>query len=300
MTEEILDPALTAVLDNVLSKEASRFSLHGKVAVVTGASYGLGQLFAETLAAAGADLVLTARSEEKLQETKKLVEARGGRAITVRADIRVYDEVAAVTQAAVDEFGQLDVMVNNAGIGDPRGLHSEILEPEKPKEEIETDLVGTWYGMRAAAPHMLRRGSGSIINISSILGMAGHEHRTPGYVAAKAGVNMLTRSLGCEWADRGVRVNALAPNYFLSESTRWMFEQSGMDEWVRSRTPMRRAGRNEDLVGPLLFLASDAASYVTGTIIPVDGGWSASAGYAQTTPPFDGWDEANRPIVPEV
>jgi NAD(P)-dependent dehydrogenase (short-subunit alcohol dehydrogenase family) len=300
MTEEILDPALTAVLDNVLSKEASRFSLHGKVAVVTGASYGLGQLFAETLAAAGADLVLTARSEEKLQNTRKLVEARGGRAITVRADIRVYDEVAAVTQAAVDEFGKLDVMVNNAGIGDPRGLHSEILEPEKPKEEIETDLVGTWYGMRAAAPHMLRRGSGSIINISSILGLAGHEHRTPGYVAAKAGVNMLTRSLGCEWADRGVRVNALAPNYFLSESTRWMFEQSGMDEWVRSRTPMRRAGRNEDLVGPLLFLASDAASYVTGTIIPVDGGWSASAGYAQTTPPFDGWDEANRPIVPEV
>lgn len=300
MTEELLDPALTAVLDNVLSKEASRFSLHGKVAVVTGASYGLGQLFAETLAAAGADLVLTARSEEKLQHTRKLVEARGGRAITVRADIRVYDEVAAVTQAAVDEFGRLDVMVNNAGIGDPRGLHSEILEPEKPKEEIETDLVGTWYGMRAAAPHMLRRGSGSIINISSILGMAGHEHRTPGYVAAKAGVNMLTRSLGCEWADRGVRVNALAPNYFLSESTRWMFEQSGMDEWVRSRTPMRRAGRSEDLVGPLLFLASDAASYVTGTIIPVDGGWSASAGYAQTTPPFDGWDEANRPIVPEV
>jgi NAD(P)-dependent dehydrogenase (short-subunit alcohol dehydrogenase family) len=300
MTEEILDPALTAVLDNVLSKEASRFSLHGKVAVVTGASYGLGQLFAETLAAAGADLVLTARSEEKLQNTRKLVEARGGRAITVRADIRVYDEVAAVTQAAVDEFGKLDVMVNNAGIGDPRGLHSEILEPEKPKEEIETDLVGTWYGMRAAAPHMLRRGSGSIINISSILGLAGHEHRTPGYVAAKAGVNMLTRSLGCEWADRGVRVNALAPNYFLSESTRWMFEQSGMDEWVRSRTPMRRAGRNEDLVGPLLFLASDAASYVTGTIIPVDGGWSASAGYAQTTPPFDGWDEANRPILPEV
>ena len=300
MTEEVLDPALTAVLDNVLSKEASRFSLHGKVAVVTGASYGLGQLFAETLAAAGADLVLTARSEEKLQNTRKLVEARGGRAITVRADIRVYDEVAAVTQAAVDEFGKLDVMVNNAGIGDPRGLHSEILEPEKPKEEIETDLVGTWYGMRAAAPHMLRRGSGSIINISSILGMAGHEHRTPGYVAAKAGVNMLTRSLGCEWADRGVRVNALAPNYFLSESTRWMFEQSGMDEWVRSRTPMRRAGRNEDLVGPLLFLASDAGSYVTGAVIPVDGGWSASAGYAQTTPPFDGWDEANRPIVPEA
>lgn len=296
MTEDVLDQ----VLDRVLDGAASRFSVAGKVAVVTGASYGLGQLFAQTLAAAGADLVLTARSADKLEETKKLVEARGARATTVTADVRVYEQLEAVTQAAVDEFGRIDVMVNNAGIGDPRGLHSEILEPEKPKEELETDLVGTWYGMRAAAPHMLRQGSGSIINISSILGMGGHEHRTPGYVAAKAGVNMLTRSLGCEWADRGVRVNALAPNYFLSESTRWMFEQSGMDEWVRSRTPMRRAGNNEDLVGPLLFLASDASSYVTGAIIPVDGGWSASAGYAQQTPPFDSWDEANRPILPQV
>ncbi|MBB3042855.1 SDR family NAD(P)-dependent oxidoreductase [Nocardioides soli] len=296
MTEDVLD----RVLDRVLDGAASRFSVAGKVAVVTGASYGLGQLFAQTLAAAGADLVLTARSADKLEETKKLVEARGARARTVTADVRVYEQLEAVTQAAVDEFGGIDVMVNNAGIGDPRGLHSEILEPEKPKEEIETDLVGTWYGMRAAAPHMLRQGSGSIINISSILGMGGHEHRTPGYVAAKAGVNMLTRSLGCEWADRGVRVNALAPNYFLSESTRWMFEQSGMDEWVRSRTPMRRAGSNEDLVGPLLFLASDASSYVTGAVIPVDGGWSASAGYAQQTPPFDSWDEANRPILPEA
>lgn len=296
MTDDVLDQ----VLDRLLDGAASRFSVAGKVAVVTGASYGLGQLFAQTLAAAGADLVLTARSADKLEETRKLVEARGARAIVVTADVRVYEQVEAVTQAALDEFGHLDVMVNNAGIGDPRGLHSEILEPEKPKEELETDLVGTWYGMRAAAPHMLRQGYGSIINISSILGMGGHEHRTPGYVAAKAGVNMLTRSLGCEWADRGVRVNALAPNYFLSESTRWMFEQSGMDEWVRSRTPMRRAGNNEDLVGPLLFLASDASSYVTGAVIPVDGGWSASAGYAQQTPPFDSWDETNRPILPEA
>jgi len=205
-----------------------------------------------------------------------------------------------VVNKAVEEFGGVDVFVNNAGIGDPRGLHSEILEPEKPKEEIETDLIGTWYGCRAVGPHMLRRGSGSIINISSMLGLAGSEHRTPGYVTAKAGVNMLTKLLGCEWSDRGVRVNALAPNYFLSESTRWMFEQSGMGDWVTSRTPMRRPGNPVDLVGPLLFLASEASSYITGTILAVDGGWSASAGYAQTTPPFDGWSEGNNPIMPEV
>ena len=286
--------------EEFLKNVTDRFRLDGKVAVVTGASYGLGVLFAETLASAGADLVLTARSLDKLQTTKELVESYGRRCISVSADIRVYAEVEAVIDAGVAEFGHIDVMVNNAGIGDPRGLHSEILEPEKPKEELETDLIGTWYGCRAVAPRMLRRGRGSIINISSMLGMAGSEHRTPGYVTAKAGVNMLTKHLGCEWADRGVRVNALAPNYFMSEATRWMFEQSGMDEWVRSRTPMRRAGDPVDLVGPLLFLASDASSYLTGTIIPVDGGWSASAGYAQLTPPFDSWDETNQPIVPEV
>jgi NAD(P)-dependent dehydrogenase (short-subunit alcohol dehydrogenase family) len=283
-----------------LADVTERFRLHGRVAVVTGASYGLGVLFAETLASAGADVVLTARSGDKLEATRELIESYGRRCITVPADIRVYDQVKAVVDAGIEAFGHIDVMVNNAGIGDPRGLHSEILEPEKPREELETDLVGTWYGCRAVAPHMLRRGRGSIVNISSMLGMAGSEHRSPGYVTAKAGVNMLTRLLGCEWSDRGVRVNALAPNYFLSESTRWMFEQSGLDEWVRSRTPMRRPGDPADLVGPLLFLATDASSYVTGTIIPVDGGWSASAGYAQSMPPFDDWDESNRPIVPEV
>lgn len=282
-----------------LANVTERFRLEGRVAVVTGASYGLGVLFAETLASAGADLVLTARSPDKLQATRELIESYGRRCVTVPADIRVYEQVRTVVDAGIEAFGQIDVMVNNAGIGDPRGLHSEILEPEKPKEELETDLLGTWYGCRAVAPHMLRRGRGSIVNISSMLGMAGSEHRSAGYVTAKAGVNMLTRLLGCEWSDRGVRVNALAPNYFMSESTRWMFEQSGLDEWVRSRTPMRRPGDPVDLVGPLLFLASDAASYVTGAIIPVDGGWSASAGYAQSVPPFDGWDESNNPIMPE-
>lgn len=286
--------------EEYLTRALDRFRLDGRVAVVTGASYGLGVLFAETLAVAGARLVITARSADKLEVTKKKLEELGAECLAVPADVRVFGDVDAVMTAAVERFGSLDVLVNNAGIGDPRGLHSEILEPEKPREEIETDLIGTWYGCRAAAPHMLRQGRGSIINISSMLGMAGSEHRTPGYVTAKAGVNMLTKLLGCEWADRGVRVNALAPNYFLSEATRWMFEQSGMDEWVKSRTPMRRAGVYEDLVGPLLFFASDASSYVTGTVLPVDGGWSAGAGYAQSTPPFDSWDDANRPILPQA
>jgi gluconate 5-dehydrogenase len=285
--------------DDFLTDVTARFRLDGRAAVVTGASYGLGVLFAQTLAAAGADLVLTARTPEKLQETAEAIrQEMGVRVLTVPADVRQFDQVDAAVQTCVSEFGKIDIMVNNAGIGDPRGLHSEILEPEKPKDEIETDLIGTWYGCRAAGPHMLRQGQGSIINISSILGLAGSEHRTPGYVTAKAGVNMLTKLLGVEWSDRGVRVNALAPNYFMSEATRWMFEQSGLDTWMAARTPMRRVGNPVDLVGPLLFLASDASSYLTGVVLPVDGGWSASAGYVGATPPFDSWSEDNRPIMP--
>ena len=275
-----------------------RFRLDGKVAMVTGASYGLGVLFATTLAEAGADLVITARTEGKLNGTKKLIEDLGRRCVVVPADVRDFDAVQNVVDTGVAELGQIDVLVSNAGTGDPRGLPSELVEPERFLDDVMTDLVGSWHACRAVGPHMLSRGTGSIILLSSILGMHGSEHRTAGYVTAKHGVNGLTKLLGTEWGDRGVRVNALAPNYFMAESTRGMFEQSGMLYWVQSRTPMRRMGDDPDLQGPLLFLASDASSYVTGTILPVDGGWSASGGAAQHAPPFDEWNSTT-PIAPE-
>jgi NAD(P)-dependent dehydrogenase (short-subunit alcohol dehydrogenase family) len=274
-----------------------RFRLDGKVALVTGASYGLGVLFAKTLAEAGADLVITARSVDRLDETKVLIESMGRRCLAVAGDVRNFADVENVVERGIAEYGKIDILVSNAGTGDPRGLPSELVEPEKFLEDLTTDLVGTWHACRAVGPHMLRRGSGSIITLSSILGQSGHEHRTAGYVTAKHGVNGLTKLLGVEWADRGVRVNALAPNYFLAESTRGMFESSGMLYWVQSRTPMRRMGFDEDLKGPLLFLASDASSYLSGAIIPVDGGWSASGGAAQHAPPFDGWNNTT-PIAP--
>jgi NAD(P)-dependent dehydrogenase (short-subunit alcohol dehydrogenase family) len=164
---------------------------------------------------------------------------------------------------------------------------------------VKTDLVGLFYMTRAAAPHMLRGGGGSIINLSSIFGMAGSENRTAGYFAAKGGVNQLTKLLACEWGDRNVRVNALAPNFFMSEMTRHLLEDSGMADWMRSRTPMRRLGELHELVGPFLFLASDASSFVTGTVLTVDGGWSASGGYAQLPQPWDDWSgELSTPIMP--
>ena len=275
------------------------FRLDGKVAVVTGASYGLGVLFADILASAGADVVVTARSIDKLAETAKLVENLGRRALAVPADVTVYDDCERVLNETMAELGRVDILVNNAGWADDRLIRTERSEPEMFEKMVKTDLVGLFYMTRAAAPHMLRGGGGSIINLSSIFGMAGSENRTAGYFAAKGGVNQLTKLLACEWGDRNVRVNALAPNFFMSEMTRHLLEDSGMADWMRSRTPMRRLGELPELVGPFLFLASDASSFVTGTVLTVDGGWSASGGYAQLPQPWDDWSgELSTPIMP--
>ena len=271
----------------------------GKVAVVTGASYGLGVLFAEVLASAGADVVVTARSVDKLQDTKAMVEGLGRRCLAVAGDVTSYDDCANVVAAAMAEFGHIDILVNNAGWADDRLVRTEHCEPEMFAKMVGTDLIGLFYMTRAAAPDMLRGGGGSIINLGSIFGNAGSENRTAGYFAAKGGVNQLTRLLACEWGDRNLRVNTLAPNFFISEMTCKLLEESGMADWMRSRTPMRRMGELPELVGPFLFLASDASSFVTGTVLSVDGGWSASGGYAQNPQPWDEWSgEMGQPIMP--
>jgi NAD(P)-dependent dehydrogenase (short-subunit alcohol dehydrogenase family) len=274
--------------------------LDGRVGVVTGASYGLGVLFADVLASAGADVVVTARSADKLADTAALVRERGRRCLVVPGDITSYEDCQAVVDAALVELGRIDVLVNNAGWADDRLVRTENVEPEMFEKMVMTDLVGLFYMTRAAAPAMLRAGGGSIINLSSIFGMAGAENRTAGYFAAKGGVNQLTKLLACEWGDRNLRVNALAPNFFMSEMTRHLLEDSGMADWMRSRTPMRRLGELEELVGPFLFLASDASSFVTGTVIAVDGGWSASGGYAQQSQPWDAWHELGVPVMPDA
>jgi NAD(P)-dependent dehydrogenase (short-subunit alcohol dehydrogenase family) len=274
------------------------FRLDGKVALVTGGSYGLGVLFAEVLAEAGADVVVTGRSADRLSDTVARVESSGRRGLAVPADVTSFEDCERAVAETVDAFGRLDVLVNNAGWADDRLIRTEHVEPETFLKMVMTDLVGLFYMTRAAAPVLLRGGGGSIINMSSIFGQGGAENRTAGYFAAKGGVNNLTRLLACEWGDRNVRVNALAPNFFLSEMTRVLLEDSGMADWMRSRTPMRRLGELDELVGPFLFLASDASSFVTGTVIPVDGGYGAGAGYAQNPQPWDEWSELGRPITP--
>ena len=280
---------------------ANTFRLDGKVAIVTGGSYGLGVLFAEILASAGADVVVTARSVDKLDETRGLVEALGRRCLAVAGDITSYTDCENVVERTLEEFGKVDILVNNAGWADDRLVRTERCEPEMFAKMVSTDLIGLFYMTRAVAPAMLRGGGGSIINLSSIFGNAGSENRTAGYFAAKGGVNQLTRLLACEWGDRNLRVNALAPNFFVSEMTRALLEESGMADWMRSRTPMRRMGELPELVGPLLFLASDASSFVTGVVLSVDGGWSASGGYAQNPQPWDAWSgELSTPIGPDA
>ena len=271
----------------------SMFDMKGKVALVTGGSMGLGLTFCDVLAEAGAEISITARSAELLEENAVGLRARHGSKVTCHAgDVTVVEDVQRVIAETIEAHGRIDVLVNNAGISDLRGLPSEWSDHETFRRVVDVDLFGVWAFARECAPHMLERGSGSIINIASILGSGGSEYVNPWYHAAKGAVLQLTKLLGVEWADRNVRVNAIAPGYFVTEMTRPIFDGIGMAPWIESRTPMRRLGDPEgDLRGPLLFLASDASAYVTGHTLFVDGGNEASRGAWQIAPSHMFWNK---------
>ena len=266
------------------------FDLTGKTALVTGGSYGLGVVFAHALADAGADIAVTARSTELLESVKADIEAKGRKASAHTGDVTVLDDVNRVVSEVIAAHGQIDVLVNNEGVSDTRGIASENVDAETFRKTIEVDLFGVWNYAQAVGRHMLERRSGSIINISSMLGVGGSEYVNPAYHAAKAAVINLTRLLATEWGDRGVRVNALSPGYFVSEMTRVIFETLGLTPWVEGRTPLRRLGEDKDLRGPIVFLASDEAAYVTGANLLVDGGYSAVMGANQFQVPWHLWN----------
>jgi NAD(P)-dependent dehydrogenase (short-subunit alcohol dehydrogenase family) len=276
------------------------FSLEGKVCIVTGASYGLGVTFADALAEAGADIVGAARSVDKMEQTRAMVEARGRKFLTVQCDVTEYEQVANLMKVTHETFGRIDILVNNAGMSDARALRSENSEPEWFERMLKTDLIGLWYCCHAAAQYMLRQGNGNIINISSIFGISGFEGRTPGYFASKGGVNQLTRLLAVEWADRGVRVNALAPHFFDSEMTHELLMAGGFIPQWSARTPMGRIGQPEDLRGPIVFLASPASQFVNGVVLALDGGLTAAGGYTPGPFAWDEWDAdgRGRPLMP--
>ena len=247
------------------------FRLDGKVAVVTGASSGLGVHFARALAEAGADAALGARREERLAETRSVVEAAGRRAVTVRTDVADPDSCQALVDAAVAEFGRVDVLVNNAGVGTAVPATRET--PEQFRSVIDVNLNGC-YWMAQACARVMQPGS-SIVNISSVLGLTTAGLPQAAYAASKAGLIGLTRDLAQQWtARKGIRVNALAPGFFASEMTDQYPE--GYLEAQLNRVLVGRAGDPDELGAALVFLVSDAGGYITGTTVPVEGGMLTS------------------------
>ncbi|MET9337519.1 glucose 1-dehydrogenase [Nonomuraea sp. NPDC003804] len=245
-----------------------RFSLRGKVAIVTGASSGLGVAFARGLAEAGADIVIGARRKDRLEETRRLVEQTGRRCVAVPTDVTVVADCDALVEAAMSAFGAVDVLVNNAGIGTAVPATRET--PEQFRQVVDINLHGT-YWMAQACGRVMRPGS-SIINVGSILGETTAGLPQAAYSASKAAVVGLTRDLAQQWTGRkGIRVNCLEPGFFHSEMTE-AYPPGYVEAMLEARVPMKRVGEAAELVAAAVFLASDAASYVTGVVLPVDGG----------------------------
>lgn len=243
------------------------FRLDGKVAIVTGASSGLGVAFAQACAQAGADVVLAARRIEKLSDTAELVKSADRRALTVRTDVTVPDQCLAMADAAMAEFGRVDVLINNAGVGTAVPATRET--PDEFRAVVDINLHGSYWAAQACA-RVMTPGS-SIINLSSILGLTTAGLPQAAYSASKAAIVGLTRDLAQQWGTRkGIRVNAIAPGFFKSEMT----DQYKPDylESLRSRFILPRMGDPAELAATLVWLASPAAGYVTGQTIVVDGG----------------------------
>jgi NAD(P)-dependent dehydrogenase (short-subunit alcohol dehydrogenase family) len=245
-----------------------RFGLDGKVAIVTGASSGLGVAFARGLAEAGADIVIGARRADRLGETRRLVEETGRRCLAAPTDVSRPEDCDALVEAAMAEFGAVDVLINNAGVGSAVPALRE--SPEEFRQVVDVNLHGT-YWMAQACARVMRPGS-SIVNIGSILGETTAGLPQAAYSASKAAVIGLTRDLAQQWTGRrGIRVNCLEPGFFSSEMTE-QYKSGYLEQMLEFRVPMKRAGDPAELVAAAVFLASDASSYITGVTLPVDGG----------------------------
>ena len=253
--------------------------LTGKVAIVTGASRGLGQYFARALVRAGADLVITSRRVKSLGPFRAEIEALGRRALPLELDVTEHSSIQAMVEAAHDHYGQIDILVNNAGCN-----------VRKPAVEVswedwnlvlDTNLRGTFFVAQAVARTMIPRRYGRIINIGSVTCVFGYAGLAP-YCASRGGVRQLTMSLADDWGPYGITVNCLAPGWFKTAQNAVMFEDKEWVEYLCDRIPLKRPGRPNDLDGAIVFLASDASEYITGQTLLVDGGISTGATRATT------------------
>lgn len=254
---------------NVLPDPTALFSLNDRVAVVTGASSGLGERFGRVLAAAGATVVVAARRLERLE---RLAEQIDGTALA--CDVSRPEDRERLIDRTVELHGRIDILVNNAGISPHARAEDETLDDIA--RVMEVNAVAPFHLAQLAARDMLPRGSGVIVNIASMLGLvAAAPVRQASYCASKGAVVNLTRELAAQWARKGIRVNALAPGWFPSEMTESMFGDEASEAYVFRNCPMGRFGQSHELDGALLYLASDASSYCTGQTLVVDGGWTA-------------------------
>ena len=251
---------------------AQLFDLTGRVAIMTGAGRGLGRTMALGLAAAGADLALASRTASELESLVEEVQALGRRAIAVPTDVTSPDACEALVEAAITRLGRLDILVNNAGTNVRKAALD--ITPDEYDFVIETNLKGYFNGARAAGRHFVAQGSGKVINISSILGSVALPNQAA-YASSKGAIDQLTKVLAIEWATAGVQVNGLAPTYFETDLTRPLFEDPERRAFIEERTPVGRWGQPHELAGAVIFLASDASTFVTGQTLLVDGGWTA-------------------------
>lgn len=253
---------------------AKGFDLTGKVAIVTGTSRGLGQYFGRALARAGADLVITSRDPATLTPFQQEIEALGRKAFPLALDVRDYESIQKMVEAAVAHYGHVDILVNNAGCN----VRKPSLEVtwEDWNLVLETNLRGTFFVAQAVARHMIPRKYGRIINIGSVTCVFGYAGLAP-YGASRGGVKQLTMSLADDWGVHGITVNCLAPGWFKTAQNAVMYENKEWLAYLCDRIPLKRPGRPTDLDGAVVFLASDASEYVTGQTLLIDGGISTGA-----------------------
>lgn len=241
-----------------------KFKLHGKVALITGAARNLGKVIANSLAEAGADVVLASRSLSEMEKLEEDIRKRGARALSIFLDVTDPQHVEKAVHQIITEFGRIDILVNNAATRSTKSILE--LSLDEWKDVIDTNLTGAFLCCKAVGPHMIRQGEGRIINISSRAGVQGIPNRVA-YCSSKGGLNQLTKALAIEWAPYKILVNAIAPG-LMNTSTAVQAIRAGRT----SEVPLGRAGDPEEIAPLVLFLASDASSYITGEVILVDGG----------------------------